>query len=239
MVSMAVAGVLIAWLYYRTENAAEDPRVMEARRMLAMYDELIREGKQEEGFKLLDSIEATYRKVPCYAESYEMGVVYNNRGSAWLTMALYKTSDSIQKAEILALAEQGIKQSITSYQHWLNRFDPLSDEQLRKEVVACFPEHDPAFRGKRYSRIINRRIRDLNLAKIETKRRLSVSYSNLGIIQRHLYQQDSAIISYLTALKLWKRNPTAKNNLNTLLGRPVEDESILQQLFPPDRRKPD
>jgi hypothetical protein len=66
-----------------------------------------------------------------------------------------------------------------------------------------------------------------------------VAYANLGIIQRHQYHQDSAISSYMAALKLWKRNPTAKNNLNTLLGRPAEDESIIDQLFPPDRRKPD
>jgi tetratricopeptide (TPR) repeat protein len=239
MIVIVVLGVVAAWIYYRHENAAVDPRIMDARLMLKEYDELMKEGAFEDGMVLLDSIEHLYQKVPCYANSFEMGVVFNNRASAWLTMALYKTHDSLQKVEMLELARREIIRSIRFYEAWIAQYESYTDKQIQAEVIRCFPSSDPIFQGKDYLRILNKRIDDIKLARIETPRRLSVSYSNLGIIQRHQYQQDSAIQSYIKALKLWKRNPTAKNNLNTLMGREPEDESIIQQLFPPDRRKPD
>ncbi|MFC2101478.1 hypothetical protein ACFLS7_00620 [Bacteroidota bacterium] len=232
-------GITFAWLYYRYENAAEDPRVKEARLLLEQYDGLMQEGKFDEGMVLLDSIELIYQTVPCYTESFEMGVIHNNRGSAWITLALYNTDDSMRKAEMLVLAEKEVRLSIASYQSWLSRFDRMPSGELISEVEHCFTEQDPSFADFDYKRIVDKRVEDLKLAKVETPRRLSVSFSNLGIIQRHQYQPDSAIQSYIQALKLWNRNPTAKNNLNTLLGREAEDESILRQLFPPDRRKPE
>jgi tetratricopeptide (TPR) repeat protein len=239
MVIVVGVGILIAWIYYRNENSAEDPRVSGARQLLSRYDELMREGNYEAGFPLLDSAERIYQELPCYAESYEMGVVYNNRGSAWLSLALYKTDDTVRKAELLFLAEKGIRQAIAAYESWSNRFDSMSAPLLESMVKNCFPVNDKAFQGLNYRKLVEKRTSDLELAKVENRRRLSVAYSNLGIIQRHQYELDSAITSYITALKLWKRNPTAKNNLNRLLGKPAEDESFIDQLFPPDRRKPD
>lgn len=238
LVILAGIGIGIAWTYYRYENASEDPRVTGARRMLQTYDELMREGRYEEGFLLLDSVEEIFSRIPCYAGSFEMGVVFNDRGSAWLTIALYKNGDSARKEELLSLAERSIRQSIRTYENWLQWIDSMPAEQLESWVEQCFPASDPVFGNVNHERMVRRRIEDLNLARIETKRRLSVVYSNLGIVQRHRLLQDSAILSYMTALKLWKLNPAAKNNLNTLLGRPTEDESIIKQLFPPDRRKP-
>lgn len=232
-------GLTAAWLYYRYENAAEDPRVKRARLLLEEYDRLIQDGKIDEGLVLLDSIEQIYRITPCYSESFEMGVIHNNRGSAWLTIALYHTDDSLRKGELLALARREVNLSIQYYQTWLQRFDTMSPAEIKKEVRQCFPIPEMDLSEEDYQRVIDRRTEDIELAKIETPRRLSVSYSNLGIIQRHQYQQDSAILNYIKALKLWNRNPSAKNNLNILLGREVEDESILKQLFPPDRRKPE
>ena len=239
MVILVAIGLTIAWIYYRLENAAVDPRIKAARILLIDYDEHMKKGKFAEGLLLLDSIEQIYLNIPCYTESFEIGVIYNNRGSAWLTMALYNTDDSLRKAEMLVLAKAEIKHSIAIYEQWIQRFDSLPEGQLQSSVVQCFPKHDPAFQKVDYQRIIDRRLEDVKLAKIETPRRLSVSFANLGIIQRHQYQQDSAIESYIKAIKLWKRNPTAKNNLNVLLGRETEDESIIEQLFPPDRRKAD
>jgi len=239
MLIIVGAGLAAAWLYYSYQNAAEDPRVVEARLLLEEYDVLMKNGKFDEGLVLLDSIQQLYNAVPCYRESFEQGVIYNNRGSAWLTIALYNTDDSMRKAEILILASKETTRSIYAYEEWMQKVDTMSFSEIQSEVIACFPEKDPEFEGLNYQRIIDRRIADIQLAKIETPRRLSVSYSNLGIIQRHQYKPDSAILSYITALKLWNRNPSAKNNLNTLLGRETEDESILRQLFPPDRRKPE
>ena len=239
LVLVSGIGILVAWLYYRGENLTEDPRVAGARKLLLQYDRLMKEGKYDAGLPILDSVEVIYRGVTCYAESYEMGVISNNRGSSWLSMALYMTDDSLRKAEMLVVAEKEIRHSIEVYQTWLNHFDSVSTAELKNIVLSCFPENDKAFKGINYMRLVEKRIKDMNLAKVENKRRLSVAWSNLGIIQRHQYKQDSAIGSYLTALKMWRRNPTAKNNLNTLLGKPSEDESVIENLFPPDRRKPD
>lgn len=236
---IVVTGVITAWLYYRYENAAEDPRITETRIWLGRYDDLMQAGNYEEGLLLLDSIEQIYLRIPCYATSFEIGVLQNNRASVWITLGLYKTTDSTQRAEMLVLAEKAVREAIQSYQNWLQQVDSLSPAQIREMAVACFPVTDPALQGENVDRLINRRIENMELGITETKRRLSVAWSNLGIVQRHQYQQDSAVISYITALKLWKRNPTAKNNLNILLGKPAEDPSIIEQLFPPDRRKPD
>ena len=35
--------------------------------------------------------------------------------------------------------------------------------------------------------------------------------------------------------ELWDRNLTAKNNLNVLLGQPMEKRNVIQRMFPPDR----
>ena len=203
------------------------------------FDRLMKEGQYAEGLSLLDSVEAVYCSIPCYTDSYEMGVVYNNRGSARMALALYQTGDSALKNELLHHAEMEIKQSIMLYEAWKRKFDGMTNGMISSYVHACFPARDSFGNNPDYDRMLKKRIGDIELARVEINRRLSVSYSNLGIIQRHLYQQDSAMVSYMKALKLWKRNPTAKNNLNTLLGRPQEKGSLIEQLFPPDRKTPD
>lgn len=199
----------------------------------------MQDGKYSEALTMTDSAALIITKFPCYNNSYEPGVVENNRGSAIMGMAIYQPGDSIRKRELLCQAERHIRRAITIYEQWLALHEISTRETLIKETAGCFRKDDPALKGKLIDDLIAKRISDLELARVETPRRLSVAWSNLGMVQRHQYQQDSALASYLKALKIWKRNPTAKNNLNMLLGRPPEDESILDQLFPPDRRKPD
>jgi hypothetical protein len=88
-----------------------------------------------------------------------------------------------------------------------------------------------------FSKIFHKRVDDLVLAQNETPRRLSVSFTNQGIVQRHLYKQNEAVESYIKAIKLWKDNFTARNNFNVLMGKPPKDRSIIDQLFPPDKNK--
>jgi len=92
---------------------------------------------------------------------------------------------------------------------------------------------DPAFKNRNYNKILNKRIDDLILARHETPRRLSVTYTNMGIVLRHQYKQNEAVECYIKAIKLWKDNYTARNNFNVLMGKPPEDRSIIDQLFPP------
>ncbi len=239
MLLLSGIGILFTRYYYKRINSAEDPGTMEARARLSGFDRLMKEGKYADGLSLLDSVEAVYSSIPCYPESYEMGVVYNNRGSARMALALYQTGDSVLRSELLKHAESEIRWSILLYEAWKRKFDTMTTEMISSFVSKCFAAREHLGNDMDYQRILNKRVEDIELARVEVNRRISVSYSNLGIIQRHLYQQDSALVSYVKALKLWKRNPTAKNNLNTLLGRPQEEGSLIEQLFPPERKTPD
>jgi len=226
-----------AYFYYRAENSAEDPRTVGAKYMLKQYDELIAEKKYSDVFSLLDSIETVFNKVPGYSTSFEPGIVYNNRGSAFLSMALYEVTDSTEKQQLLGFAQKNLDTCILIYQRWIDRYSDYTREQWLAEVSPGFSSDDPAFQGMDAEAILNKRVDDLLLAQKETPRRLSVTYTNLGIVQRHTYMQAEAMDSYILAIKLWKDNFTARNNFNVLMGIDPEDRSIVDQLFPPDKNK--
>lgn len=226
-----------AYFYYQAKNSAEDPRTVGAKYVLKQYDELIAEKKYSDVFPLLDSIEAVFNKVPGYSTSFELGIVYNNRGSAFLSMALYEVKDSTEKLQLLNFAHKNLDTCILIYRRWIDSFRNYTREQWLKEVSPGFSSDDPAFQGKDAEAILNKRVDDLLLAQKETPRRLSVAYTNLGIVQRHKYMQAEAMDSYILAIKLWKDNFTARNNFNVLMGIDPEDRSIVDQLFPPDKNK--
>ncbi len=226
-----------AYFYYRAENSAEDPRVVGAKLMLKQYDQLMADKKYPEVFPLLDSIEAVFSRVPGYGNSFEPGIVYNNRGSAFLSMALYEVKDSTEKIQLLGYAQRNLDTCILIYQRWLDRFTDFTREEWLAEESQDFSSDNPAFQGKDAEAILNKRVDDLLLAQKETPRRLSVAYTNLGIVQRHTYRQTEAMKSYIAAIRLWKDNFTARNNFNVLMGIDPEDRSIVDQLFPPDKNK--
>ena len=228
---------LVAYIYYNGKNKAEDPRIIQTKYMFKQFDDLMKEKKFSSALPFLDSIESILVKVPGYKESYEPGIVYNNRGSVYLSMALYDNKDSIEKFRLLETAKENIDSGIVIYNTWLDRNRDLSKEELSQIVKPFFSESDLAFKGKNYSKIFHKRVEDLVLAQKETPRRLSVSFTNLGIIQRHLYKQNEAVESYIKAIKIWKDNFTARNNFNVLMGKPPKDRSIIDKLFPPDKNK--
>jgi len=228
---------LVAYIYYNGKNKAEDPRIIQTKYLFKSYDEQMKENNFALALSMLDTIESIFLKVPGYTTSFEPGIVYNNRGSAYISMALYGSIDSIESHKLLNLAKSKIDSSIVIYSSWLAINKDLSKEELRKNAMPFFPENDLAFQGKNYDRILNKRVEDLVLAQNETTRRLSVSYTNKGIILRHLYRQNEAVDCYIKAIELWKDNFTARNNFNVLMGKPPEDRSIIEQLFPPDKSK--
>jgi len=205
--------------------------------MFKQFDDLMKEKKSLSALPFLDSIESILVKVPGYKESYELGIVHNNRGSAYLSMALYGNIDSTEKVRMLETAKENIDSGIAIYNTWLDQNRGLSEEELSQVVKPFFTENNVAFKGKNYSKIFHKRVKDLVLAQKETPRRLSVSFTNLGIVQRHQYKQNEAVESYVNAIKLWKDNYTARNNFNVLMGKPAKDRSIIDQLFPPDKNK--
>jgi tetratricopeptide (TPR) repeat protein len=235
--TISVASFTVAYFYYQAKNKAEDPRIADARFMLQQYDKLIAEKKYSDVFSLLDSVEAIFNHTPGYRNSYEPGIVFNNRGSAFLSMALYEVKDSTEKQQLLGYALKHIDTCILIYQNWLDSYSNFNRERMSASIAPYFLRDDPDFKEVSFDAMVNKRIDDLLLAQKETPRRLSVAYTNRGIIQRHQYRQTEAMESYITAIKLWKDNFTARNNFNVLMGIDPEDRSIVDQLFPPDKNK--
>ncbi len=228
---------LLAYIYYNDKNEAEDPRIIESKYLFKHYENLIKDNNFEAALAVLDSIDFIFNSVPAYQSSYEPGIVLNNRGSAYLSMALSGVKDSFEIKHLFSLAKEQVDSAITIYTLWLNKNGKLSKQELLDIEKQYFPENDIAFEGKDHDKILNKRIEDLILAQNETPRRLSVSYTNLGIILRHQYKQNEAVECYIKAIKLWKDNFTARNNFNVLMGKPSQDRSIIDQLFPPEKNK--
>lgn len=225
----------IAYLYYSGVNQSEDPRIAETKLMFARYDNFNTSKNYTAAVAVLDSIENIFLKVPGYSESYEPGIVYNNRASIYISKALYHSHDSIEKHYLLDTATIHANRCIAFYSQWIERFGLMNEKQVGAMLKPYFREKDSAFKGKNYKKILNKRVADIMLSQKETPRRLSVAYTNLGIIQRHQYKPKEATESYLKAMALWKDNPTALSNLNVLYGKPPKDRSVFKKLFPPDK----
>lgn len=227
----------VAYFYYSSINKSEDPRVVATKHMFVRYDEWVSNKNYTAALLVLDSMEHIFNTVPGYAESYETGIVYNDRASVLIAQALYQNTDSAAKKIMLDSAGKYALTSIDTYTLWIERYGKLPEVELRAQVIPFFAEDDKAFEGKKYHKILGKRVSDLLLAQKETTRRLSVAYTNLGIIQRHQFRQKEAAESYLKAISLWKENPSALSNLNVLYGLPPKDRSVIEKLFPPDKNK--
>lgn len=236
--SVATLAVIFACFYYSGVNRLEDPRVSEARRFMAEYDKLTGGTGTWAYSHLLDSARLIYDRVHGYQASWEMGVIYNNKASGLLLMALYdSTIAEPARKSLLELSVNYCDSSISVYRRWLDEWEELSEEEASRRVLDDMDENDPAFTGLNFRKISGKRVKDLMLARIETPRRLSVSYTNKATAYRHLILQDSALIYYERALSLWKDNRTAESNLSVLLGGEPVKPGIIESLFPPDRKK--
>jgi hypothetical protein len=236
--SVATLAVVFAFFYYRGVNRSEDPRVSEARRYMAEYDALAGGTGSYAFFHLLDSAGMIYSRVQGYETSWEMGVIYNNKCSGLLLMAIYdSTITEPAKQSLLELSVIYCDSSISVYSRWLDEWEQLTEEEVSRRVLDEMDENDTAFAGLNYNKITGKRVRDIMLATVETPRRLSVSYTNKATAYRHLMMQDSALFYYKRALSLWKDNRTAESNLSVLLGGEPVKPGIIESLFPPDRKK--
>jgi tetratricopeptide (TPR) repeat protein len=203
--------------------------------MFVRYDEFVKEMRYNNASLVLDSIEQILKTTQGYADSYELGIVLNNRASVYISKALYETDDSLQKQYLLDTAIILTHNCIDYYNKWNDRFGKLSKKEILEEVQPSFRDNDEAFQELDYKKILSKRVDDIVLAQKETPRRLSVAYTNLGIIQRHQYEPAEAVESYRKAIELWKDNPAALGNLNVLFGKPYSDRSIIKKIFPPER----
>ncbi|MEN8120804.1 MAG: hypothetical protein ABFS35_10680 [Bacteroidota bacterium] len=228
-------GITIANSYYGDINNAEDPRVIEAKYQYKAYNEFVAKNDYKSVFATLDTIENIYLQFPDYQNSYETGVVYNNKAAVWLSSALRKSSDEQENQSELDSAKKYIDKSIIVYENWLKDFENLSKEDILIKVKSYYENLNKTILKKDIDKVIEKRVDDILTAQKETIKRLSVSYTNRGIIQRHKSEYDNAMISYKKALELWEGNRNAKNNINILLGRPIEEATVIEKLFPEEK----
>jgi len=237
MMALVIISLLFAYWHYRGENQSVDPRIVPARKLYENYNSLTVKNDFEGVLRLLDTIDYIYRKYPHYHTSFETGVLENNRAAVYLTLVISYDSISthyhhLGKDSLLNLGESAVRNSIYIYESWLGTYSGLEElqirEQIRKNFVMGLDEGCP----EKIDLYLDNRIEEIQTAIEETPRRLSVSYTNLGIIHRYRMDYQSAAACYQKALDLWQENLTAENNLNLLLGRPLKKRNFIEKMFP-------
>lgn len=243
------AFVLVAFgtaqLYYKHQDKGIDPRIVKARELYSKYNDYAQNNEFSKILNLLDSIEIIYSSIPHYINSYEVGVLYNNRAAAYISMAIYFDENSISldgvntltKDSLINLGANAANYSIGNYSQWLSQFKNLNKTQIIEALKGDFLNGLSAYNEKQQKHFINSRTKEILEAQYETPRRLSVAYTNLGIINRHNENYEEAVANYKKAIKLWNRNLAAENNLNILLGLPVKKQRLIDKILPPDKNK--
>ncbi len=229
-----------AVIHYSKINKSEDPRVIEARELLLKYEKGLESDQYGEAMSILNAMEIIYLNTPGYGKSFELGVVLNNKATIHLVKLETNllTEEKINKEEMadeLFTAEKYTKEAIAIYENWLTQMGTLTPESIYKKIKPTFDPKDPVLMKVNLENVINKRVNDLVLAQVETKRRLSVTYANLGVISRYKGELQEAKEQYEKAISLWDRNYTAKDNLNVLMSQPVEKRSMINRIFPPER----
>ena len=236
--SVSFLALLFAFFYYRGINKSEDPRVIRAREYLLKYDKVSETNNDLRSFAFLDSASAIFKQFPDYESSFETGLIYNNKCSALLLMAIYdSTIREAEKNSLLDLAMKYCDSSIAIYERWMTDWESLSSEKIITRMGQFMKEDDPSFNDVNFNKVFSRRVKNIITAQLETPRRLSVSLTNKGTIYRHMLKSDSSLTCYEQALLLWKDNRTAKSNLSVLMGHEPIEPTIIESLFPPDKNK--
>ena len=243
MLIVVVMGIMIAKTYYGKQNRSVDPRVVPARELYEGYNAYARTGNYHQVFALLDSIGQIYRGIPHYSQSFELGVLENNRAAALLTIALY--GDSIPEARnpmhdlsadsLLGLADHHVRKAIELYDRWNAEHDGLEKDEIREKIRGGFMQGLEPADPELNAAYLEARIDEILEALQENKRRLSVCYTNLGLVCRIRGEYESAVKHYEHAIALWERNLDAENNLNRLLNRPLKKRNFIQRMFPPSK----
>ena len=229
-------------VYYGNINSAEDPRTLPAKTLLLQYEKKLDEEQTSKAHEVLNGMLNIYLALPAYENSYEVGVVYNNIASVYLVQLETEllTNKKLTKEALvmnLDLASQFAQKSINNYEQWLKEMETLSEGQIREIIKPFFDANDPAFKDVDFDSVFEKRVEEIKIAQIETKRRLSVSLTNMGVVNRYQGNLEQAKRNYEKAIKLWDRNYTAQDNLNILMNQPVQKRSMIDRLFPPEKNK--
>ena len=246
MVALVLIAILIAKRYYGSVNKTVDPRIAQAREMYNAYNNYAQVFNDNALFQLLDSIEIIYSSIPHYKNSYEIGVLYNNRAAIFLTqtlaidslsLALNKQDSLNKKDSLLKLANIAVDSSISIYENWKKVYVKHGEEAIRKQLRKDFFIGLENYSEEEKKAFFTSRLKELETAQNEIDRRKSVSLTNLGIIHRHKENYEEAAKCYQEAIDLWERNLTAENNLRILMGQPIKKLSFIRRMFPPDKKE--
>lgn len=243
MAGILLLSFIVSKFYYGNVNKSVDPRIVDARNLYDEYNSYAENNDFVAVLQLLDTVESMYEKHAHYRHSFEMGVLANNRAAVYITLALHKDSIRLDKKNrhfrkyrkdsLLTLAFSEITEAINIYESWKELFGQASKEKISGIIREEFYSGLEYYPTEEKEKFLKNRLSELIDTQTEIDRRLSVSYSNKGLIFRHNEDYKSAIACYAKALKLWERNLTAENNLNVLSGKPIKKRSFIQKLFPP------
>jgi len=233
---LVLIAIVISRKYYRDQEASVDPRIKPARELYEKYNSYAASNQFDSVFHLMDTIESIYNLTDHYASSFELGVIYNNRAAAWLTLGIFgEYYDDWERDSLVTMADTAVRKSMSIYEVWNENLGDLDETEIRKVISDDFTGGLESYSSEEQEKFLETRIAEITEAQAELDRRLSVSYTNLGIVYRHKEIYDSAALCYEKALELWDRNLTAENNLNSLLGRPQKKRNFIERMFPPER----
>lgn len=240
VITMTATIFIGSYFYYDEINKAEDPRILPAKELYLQFDKELESDEYVQALSLLDQMLAIYRSTPGYENSYEIGVLLNNKATVFLVELETEllTNENVEKNELtkpLAVAADYTNQAISIYESWMQDMGSLSEEQINERISPYFKKDDPAFGDMNVNKLLKKRVNLILDAQIETPRRLSVSLTNLGMINRYLGNLEEARAHYEKAIELWDRNYTAQDNLAILHNQPVKKRSMLSRLFPPEK----
>lgn len=245
MIALSAVAVIVSYFYYGGKNRQVDPRVVQAREMYAEYNRIAGQNNYIRAFRLLDSIDDSYSSIDHYKTSFERGVLMNNRAAALITIAMIKDSTAesvfpleyrnLEKEKLIDEAGEIMTQSIKLYDEWYKVFDRMNGEEIYEAISTDFLNGLNGYSQEEQDAFLTNRVDEIIAAVKEKDRRMSVSLTNLGMVYRHQEKYDDALKTYQQAVDLWDENLTAKNNINVLLGRPLEKRSPLRKIFPKDK----
>ena len=235
MILIVVIGIVFSYFYYNDVNKNIDPRLIKIQKTLSYFDNINKLDSPFVALELMDKLEDDISSFDLYKNSYELGIVKNNKASVYIMMALYDDKYQNIKDSLFSEALAELYKSKYILIEWVNTINNNDRESFVKKYNADYNRNIKIYKGIDRDKLVNHRLEEIELTKIETPRRLSVVYSNIAVIKRHTGEMFNAVLYYEKAIKLWPKNHEAINNLRTLMGEDRIKKGAIDKLFPTKR----